>query len=537
MAQVNSFPRPSYFRETFGHAGTHVELAPPVRLDDFVVQGKDGKMLELSLRDYLSLVMANNTDIAIQRLSVVTAEDAITRSFGVFDPKASASWNSTRSKSPVSSLLDVGQVGSTGVSTIALDTLRQPANFAWSQLLPSGTLYNVQFGASKLTTSSGSVTFNPSLNANLTVSFSQPLLRNRGSYVNRLPIVIARGNLRQTQYQLRDKILQSLQDAENAYWDVVLAHANLRVQEEALKLAEEALKRAQQELDLGAMSPLDIYNPQQQQATAEIAVSQAKFSLEQADNALRMKISADLSPDIRKLPLHLTESVEPPLNESNINQDIAIEKALRMRPDLEAIRVALQVDDLQIEQATNQLRPDLELTGNYSLQGLGGIYNYTSTSGLSSIPGGFGDALYQLFGFGYPVYSFGLTLNLPIRNRAASANYADTLVSRKQDALTARRTEQQVRLDVLNAISQTEAAKNSVRLAKVAKDFSQKYLDAEQKKYELGTSQIFFVLQAQNALVNADSAVVQNEVTYRRNILNLLRKTGELLEERGVAIQ
>ena len=93
-----------------------------------------------------------------------------------------------------------------------------------------------------------------------------------------------------------------------------------------------------------------------------------------------------------------------------------------------------------------------------------------------------------MFGFGYPIYTFGLTLNLPIRNRSASANYADTVVSKRSDALTTRRTEQQVRLDVLNAISQTQAAKDSVRLAKVAKDFSQKYLDAEQKKYELGTS-------------------------------------------------
>src|SRR5262249_12843222 len=156
------------------------------------------------------------------------------------------------------------------VSTIALDTLRQPANFTWQQFLPGGTLYNVSFAASKLTTSSSSVTFNPSLNTSVNVSFSQPLIRNRGSYVNRLPIIIARGNLRQTQYQLRDKILQIVQDAENAYWDVVLAHATLRVQQEALKLAQESLKRAQQELDLGAMSPLDIYNPQQQQATAEI---------------------------------------------------------------------------------------------------------------------------------------------------------------------------------------------------------------------------------------------------------------------------
>jgi len=538
LAQVNSFPRPSYFRETFAHPATEIELAPPVRLEDFVVEGKDGKVLELSLRDYLGLVMANNTNIAIQRLNIVTAQDAITRAFSVFDPKLTASWNSTRSKSPVSNLVDIGQVGNAGITTSSLDTLRQPATFNWSQLLPAGTIYNVQFAATKFDTSSHSVTYNPSLNTNVNVNFSQPLLRNRGRYVNRLPIIIARGNLRQTDFQLRDKILTSIQSAENAYWDVVLAHANLRVQEEALKLAQESLKRSQQELDLGAMSPLDIYNPQQQQATAEIAVSQAKFSLQQVENALRMQISADLNPQIRKLPIHLTETVEPPENQPPVDSDVAIQKALHARPDLAAMRVALEVDDLQIQQAANQLRPDIELTASYSSQGLGGIYNYTNTLGQpATIPGGFADSLSQLFGMGYPIYSFGLTLNLPIRNRSAAANYADQIVSKRSDAFTARMVEQQVRLDVLNAISQLEAAKNSVRLAKVAKDFSQKYLEAEQKKYELGTSQIFFVLQAQNALVNADSTVVQNSITYRRNILNLLRKTGELLVERGITLQ
>ena len=89
--------------------------------------------------------MANNTAIAIQRLTVSTAEDAILRSLSLFDPKGSASWSSTRSKSPVSSLVDLGQVGTSGIATVALDTLRQPASFTWSQLLPSGATYNVQY--------------------------------------------------------------------------------------------------------------------------------------------------------------------------------------------------------------------------------------------------------------------------------------------------------------------------------------------------------------------------------------------------------
>jgi outer membrane protein TolC len=82
-----------------------------------------------------------------------------------------------------------------------------------------------------------------------------------------------------------------------------------------------------------------------------------------------------------------------------------------------------------------------------------------------------------------------------------------------------------------------ESSREAVKLAIVARDLAQKYLDAEQKKLELGTSQVFFVLQAQGSLVAAESAVVQNAVNYRRNRMNLLRSTGELLEERGIAAQ
>ena len=52
-------------------------MLPPVRLADFVVDGK----LELSLRSYIELVMANNTDVAISRLTVDTAKNAILRGF------------------------------------------------------------------------------------------------------------------------------------------------------------------------------------------------------------------------------------------------------------------------------------------------------------------------------------------------------------------------------------------------------------------------------------------------------------------------
>ena len=263
FGQLASFPKPSYFRQTFARPITHVELNAPVHLEDYVI----GDKLELSLHSYLELVMANNTDIAIQRLTVDVAEDAITRAFAPFDPLGTANFMSMRQITPASETLQ-------GATTLV--QLTQPANFFYSQTLPTGTQYTVQFSAEKVSTNSGFYNYNPALSASLGVSFIQPLIKNRGVYVNRLPIMMASSRLRKTQYDLKASLLQLVSAAENAYWDVILARENLRVAESARDLADQALKRSQRELELGALSPLDIFNPEQQYATSQIGVSQAR---------------------------------------------------------------------------------------------------------------------------------------------------------------------------------------------------------------------------------------------------------------------
>jgi outer membrane protein TolC len=142
-----------------------------------------------------------------------------------------------------------------------------------------------------------------------------------------------------------------------------------------------------------------------------------------------------------------------------------------------------------------------------------------------------------MFGFGFSTYQLGLRLSLPIRNRAASADMADAIVRKKQDTLNVRTTQQTIRLDILNAITNVESSKESVKLAKVARDFAQKALDAENKKYELGTELSQNVLLAQNALAQSESTVVTNQIALRKNLLNLWVKTGTLLDERGIVIQ
>jgi outer membrane protein len=533
FAQLSSFPKPSYFRETFSKNQAKVELKDPVRLKDFVV----GDKLELSLKNYLALVMANNTDIQIQMLTLEMPKNAIQRAMGIWDPRAIAQFTSQRAVTPSTSALD-------GVSA-ELKSLQQPLTMSVTQLLPTGTTYTASWGGTKTTSNASFTNYNPSLSSNVGITFSQPLLQNRGSYVNRLTVMMSKSKLRISEYGLRNQMLGLVSAAESAYWDVVSARESLKVAIGARDVSAEFLKLSQKQLELGALSPLDIYNPQQQLATNEVSVAQARFTLTQREDALRKQISADLDPQVRNLPLVLTDSAEMALDSINFEKEASIQQAMQNRPDLKQATQTLDVDDLSIQQARNGLLPNLALLGSYSTQGRGGIFfqktnvfnQGVASSIITSQPGGLTDALGQMFGFGFSTYQFGLRLALPIRNRSASADMADAIVRKKQDALTLRTTEQTVRLDILNAITNVESSKESVKLAKVARDFAQKALDAENKKYELGTELSQNVLLAQNALAQAESTVVTNEIALRKNLLNLLVKVGTLLEERSIVIQ
>jgi outer membrane protein len=529
----NFFPKPGYFRETLVTPNLHVELKPPSRLADFVEDGK----LELSLRSFIELVMANNNDIALTKLNIDTAKNAILRGFAPFDPFVTASFNSQRNKTPSTSALDAA-------STLA--TLSQPWSFNYSQTFQNGTSINANFSETKSTTNSGFATLNPSYNSGLSVSFVQPLIKNRGVFVNRIPIMMAQSRLKKAGFDLKTSLITLLSNAELIYWQTVQLRESLRVQQSALDLADKFLKRQERELELGAISKLDIFQSQLQFAQAQGSVSQAVYQLRQQEDTLRKQIGADLDPDIRKLPIVLTETVAAPLDSGNLDGEVLIEKALRLRPDLRSQMQDLDTDDLNIKQVANALRPDLSLTGAYTSQGIGGtffnrsnVFNGVGTQSTVTqiLPGGFGDSLDQLFGFGFPIYGFGIRLRLPIRNRQSAADMADALVNKRRDALQVRGVEQQVRLDVLTAVNLLQSSKASVDFAITSRDFAQKRLDAENKKYELGTSQNFLVLQAQGDLITAESNVVIQTINYKRNILNLLQTTGELLQERGVVVQ
>lgn len=513
----------SYWKKTFGRPDTNVIIEPPTRLKDFIADGK----LTLSLKNYLDLVIANNTDVGVQKLTLEIPKNSIQRAFGIFDPQLNANFSATRSSTPATNQLQGANV---------LSSLAQPFQMRLQQMTPWSTQVFGQWSFDKRSTNDQFQFFNPAWNSGVQLGFTQPLLRNRGAAITRLPITIARAQNQGQVFGFYDSVQRLLVTAENAYWDVVSARERLKVQEQALQLAEEALKRARRELELGATSPLEIYQPEQQAATAQINLTQVRYQLQQFEDALRRQIGADIAPDIREVPVVLTEDVSKAPDETKYDHQSLVTTALDRRPDLKQTRTNSEVSDLQIKSAMNGLKPLLNFSGQYSTTGRGGNQFVRNTDQpVIILPGGFRDTFSQWFDFN--TYSFSLQLNLPLRDRAASATLADAVVNKRLSALRERGIEQQIRQEVLNAITQVESSREGVRLANIALDFAQKRVEADQKRYDLGVITIFFLLSAQTDLTQAQSNLVNQTIQHKRNMLTLQQRLGTLLEERGIVLQ
>ena len=525
FAQMSSFPKPSYFREAFKKGDTKVELQPPVRLNEFVKNGQ----LELSLREYLALVMANNTTIQVQFLSIERARNAITSAYGRWDPTGSASFTPSLAISDAKPNTPV-----TDSSYSPTHSRAWPVSFGFNELLQTGQSISAGGNGRKDARDGSYNSFSTGLN----VSVTQPLLQNRGAYVNRIPLMIAQSSYKNAGFNLTSSLLSLINSAENTYWNAISARETVLVSEKAREAAKSNWDFIQQQFSLGAISYLDTYNPQQQLASQDLSLAQARFNLASAEDQIRQQIAADLDPDIRKLPVHLTESVELPADEAIVpDREQEVLKALDLQPSLKSAVQNLDIDDLSLASARNGLLPSLNLRLGYAGAGAGGYYTGGFGYAGPVIPGGLGDALGQAFGWGNPTYSASLTLNLPIRSRTASMTMANALIQKRNDTLNVRNTQQSIRLSILNAVTNLQSAEESLKLSLIQDDFSNKNLDAMLTKYSLGTETQQNVVFAQRDLATADLQVVNARINLQKAVLSLYLQTGELLDKRGVVVK
>jgi outer membrane protein TolC len=491
-------------------------LLPPNDFQDHVVNGK----LVLSLDDSIRLALANNTNIHIDHYQIETAENNLQRVHAPFDPLLTSSFSDQRAKSPTSTQLQGAPV---------LNSLTQQTQIGYSQTFQTGTSFQGSFIANKNSTNSTFNFLNPSTSTTLEFNVTQPLLRNRGLFPNRAPILIAQRNLKQAHASFLADVNNIILQIVSSYWNVVLARDNLSVQQKSLDEAQKSYDHDKKALSLGALPPLDIYRSESQVASRRVGVIQAEYSVKQAEDQFRQDIGADLVPAIRALDLDMTDQPQPVGELPTMDIPTALARAIANRPELEAAHQQLAADELTIRLAHNNLKPDLELSGFYWGNGLNGFEAGVVNTGI-------GTSLSQSFRFTFPAYGATLSLALPIKNHGAEANLADSLVSRRRNQYQERGTNQNISLEVTNAVHALEATKLGMEAAKVAVDLARDTLHADERKYELGAEPVFFVLDAQTQLAQAELNLIQSEVNFQLAVTQVDHATGDLLEHHHVQI-
>jgi len=487
----------------------------------------DGK-LRLTLRDAIVLTLMNNMEVRVQELNVENAKYNLLQTHAPFDPRVVARFDAQRVRATTTDELR-------GADT--LNTLNQTTTLSYTQTFESGTNLSIGFNASKFSTNSAFSFLNPSVSTGLNFAFDQPVLRNGWWFANRAPIVIARHNLRATRASFEAQVADSIQAAVTQYWEVIRRRGSLDVARKLQDAAEVTYRRAKRSLELGALPPLDIYQSESQVASRRVSTIQVEYVLKQAEDQLRFTLGANSDPYFRALDLDLTESPHVPEELRTIDEASALSQAMSARPELESVRQSLAGDEVNIKLAHNHLLPDLRVGANYSSNGVGGnLYDTTTVPPQLISRGGLGDSLGQVFGFGFPTYGFTVNLDLPLRNRGGQAELGTALVARRRDLYNRRQLQEQITLDVANAVHQLEQSKLELAASRLSLDLAQKNLNAEQRKYDLGEKRIDFVLNAQTAVAEAELSLVQAEIGYQIALVAVDHATGNLLDSYRVQI-
>ncbi len=155
----------------------------------------------------------------------------------------------------------------------------------------------------------------------------------------------------------------------------------------------------------------------------------------------------------------------------------------------------------------------------------------------SYVVGGYGNLLGQIFRRNYPNYTVGFSLNIAFRNRAAQADYVADQLNLRQAELQLQRFVNQVRVDVKNAVISLQQARARYETAVATRVLAQQTLDAEQKKFQFGTSSIPLVVQAQRDLNNDQSAEIQSMANYTHAKVAFNDAMGRTLEENGISME
>ena len=548
---------PSILRPYKPTAVPMTDLSNSPRVEQMIQDGK----LRMGLQDAIELALQNNLDIAIQRYTPWLSEAGVLRQYagsGVvsrggtpalgnfpsvnFDPQVISTMSMDQRDFPVNNPLIAGTgTGTTAATFSALNTHTTIANFQYVQGFHTGTAFSAAFNNTRGATSSPANFFSPFVTSSFIFSFNQQLLNGFGLLANERGIRIAKLNKDQSDLTFRQQVLTSITAVADAYWELVFARGNVDVAQHQLELANKLYSDNKKQVDIGTLAPLEIVQAEAQVATANQALIIDQTAVLQNELTLLNLITKDpTAPGLRNVEIIPTDTADtvPPEVEKILLED-AIKEAITKRPDVLTLGDNLKIDDIQTRATRNALLPVLNLGGTYTAQSLAGNSRIQPTSSNPNpiqIVSGLGSALGDMFAGAFPEYNAQLSLTIPIRNRQAQADNVTALLTARQDGLKYRQGVNNVAIDVHNAQIVLQQARGTLAAANKTRDLDQQTLDAEQKKYQLGASTLFNIVQDQNILAGAASAEVRAKVNLVEAKVNFDRAMGRTLEVYNITV-
>jgi len=562
-----------------------IKIAAPVltnspRIDQLIHDGK----LELSMQEAVELALENSMDIVVQRYNPWFADTGILKAnaggFGGTTPGAVFGGSSANNpllnydpvittvlsfddrKSPINNPLTSGT--GTGISSLAaLATHTSIFNVQYSQGFSTGTIFFTAWDNSRNSASLSANLFNPSVNSTIFAGFQQQLLNGFGRSVNTRNIRIAKNNRKIADWAFTQQAINTVTNTIAAYWELVFARQFVKVQQQAVTVAEKLSNDNKKQLEIGTMAPLDVTRSESELATDRQNLVVAQTVQLQDQQTLKNAISKNpLAPNfvnVEIIPTDLPsrpEAIEAPTFED------AVKEAFAKRPELQEEALNLLNGQIDLKATRSALLPTATLTAQYSSVGLAGNQAKFTTATVAGAPvvnangqpvpgdflpatqftpngiaqAGFSDALSSAFHNNFPDYQVSLNVQIPIRNRSAQADNQRAILTQRYLEAQLQQLKNAAMLDVRNTYIALTQDRAQVDAASKARELQQQTFDAEQKRYALGASTVYLVIQTQRDLINAQGNELRAMANLAEAKANYERAVGRTLEVNRVTI-
>ncbi|MBB5346139.1 TolC family protein [Tunturibacter empetritectus] len=561
-------------------------LANSPRIDALV---KDG-ILELSLKDAISLALENNLDIAIARYNIPIAAADVLRTqaggsfrgvntgvvqntpgggvggFGSGSSGAGAGGTSggaggagSGASGLVSSTLGAGTTVSSYdpalTGTFSIEHYAEPlsntivygvpqlqqntttGNVGYAQAFPTGTSISAVFDNSRGTTNSPESFLVPTLNSYYHFAIQQQLLAGFGLGPNLRFLRIAKNNQRISDEAFKLQVVTTVTQIANMYWDLVAAYEDEGVKSRSLEFARQALESGRKQLALQAIPAMDVMKDEAEEASREQDLTIAKTTLQFQELLIKNALTKNLDdPILEAMPVRPTDqSTMTDATPQGPTEDMAA-RALKDRLELGESDIDLENRRLSRDAARNALLPTVALTAYYGGSGLAGLQNPASGT-ISTKPLDFAGALQTAFNNSAPDYYVGLTVNIPLRNRVAKSDQYRAELETRQSELRLEQLKKQIRIEVRNAQYALEQSEARVVSARKGRDLAQKTFDITAKEQELGAGSNYQTLTARRDLAAAESTLVAAMTAYQKAKIEVDRAVGSTLEANDISIE